>query len=189
MDRVTMVGSCAALLAVSGCAFLQIGPSAGAEVDADTFEVIDVAEYEVFPRFDIPVEQSYRSMGRLRSGEFVVQSVWGGDPVESRIDCGWDREGMPEARNGRFVVEVELRVDERTRASAAGTRRRTEVRLDGDARRDAATEDDERRCRLALPFRQRVVDAIASRFGGRRPGRDTLLAPPIGGPIPPSDGT
>jgi hypothetical protein len=153
-----------AVVAVHGCAPPLLNPPS-AEVPVDPEQVVRAAEM-VFHRHEIPVERELSGPGTLRSGDFEVEGYWGGEPIEARVDCGWDREGLPRAIQGPIRMDVRLRARsqlvDRTRDARPGSR------LELHGRGTLLTLGEEVRCTLTREFGERLVDAIAGMTGGSR---------------------
>ena len=180
----------AALLAPAACAPPLINqPSM--QVPAPPQQVARSAG-SVFHRFNIPVAHHETEAGTLRSGPFVVDGTWGGEPVEERVHCGWNPDGQPRAIEAPIRLNVRMRARSRQMTTEDPQRPVTMgSRIEVDGSGVLMVRGEEVRCTLTRDFMWEVVEAIAVLNGGgeRRPGlplrragedRTPLSAPVVG---------
>ncbi len=163
---------------LSGLALLvlAVAPATGcirmlntrSDIRADPATVERHAE-TVFARYLIPVTEHVAN-NRVESGRFAASDVWGASAIRDRVDCGFDADGMPASVAARVEMSVTLGVAYRN----TGTR----ISLDSTGRTVPDAEGgDSRRCRLADPFAQELLTAIAGRFPGVTPETDGPVIP------------
>ncbi len=114
-----------------------------------------------FNSLQIPVAVFDDMTGIVASGGFVLEHVWGGVPIDQRIDCGVMHDGTPRARQGpvRMSIQARLRASNdrlaTARAGASIARRPTEVQL--NAQGEVKIEDETYGCGLTEEFSHRVL--------------------------------
>lgn len=153
-------------VAVTGCARPLINhPTAEAPADPD--QVVRVAE-RTFHAYQIPVEPYRSGSGILRSGTFRVHDTWRGVPVEERVQCGWDEEGLPLARRGPIELNVVMRASARRIGPVDEQRWGTRILVEGSG--TLLEPGVDATCRLTRDFVQELAEAIAAGAGGELPG-------------------
>ena len=150
---------------VTGCAPPLINhPTAEAPAPPD--QVVRVAE-RIFHSYQIPVEPYRSGSGILRSGTFRVQDTWRGVPIEERVHCGWDDDGMALARTAPVELSVVMRARSRRIGSVEEQRIGTRIQVEGSGR--LLEQGLEVRCTLTRDFARELAEAIAAGAGGAPP--------------------
>lgn len=117
----------------------------------------------------IPVQVLDDANGFVSSGGFVIEQVWGPEPIEQRVYCGVTEDGTPRARLGPVRMSIEARLSPSNDALATGRagasvgRRPTEVTLRADG--EVRYSDESHGCRLTESFGRKLLAAAGVNIG------------------------
>jgi hypothetical protein len=137
-----------------------------AEAPAPPDQVVRVAE-RIFHSYQIPVEPYRSGSGILRSGTFRVQDTWRGVPIEERVHCGWDDDGMARARTAPVEFSVVMRARARRIGPVDDQRMGTRIQVEGSGR--LLEQGSDVTCTLTRDFARELAEAIAAGAGGAPP--------------------
>jgi hypothetical protein len=113
-----------------------------------------------FQQFQIPVDHVDEMRGRVSSGTFEVQKVWGADRIDSRVVCqpGAGTTAVP--FEAQVLLHIELRMGTTQRTNSMNSNTTISLHATGK-RRSHETQDV--KCRLTEEFAQQILSAVDAR--------------------------